>query len=111
MNGRHPQQRGVADPVADPGAAQPRPEPLVLGKAVRLQADVVEAGDARVPRAVITDAAVVRTCDEFDLVPGWIARKNDLANSPVLRILCGSTPDRMSGSLKLCRRVIERQRI
>src|SRR5712671_6717389 len=67
-----PQQRRVADPVADPGIAYAGPEDLVAGRVSGAQSDVAESGDPCVAFAVIALAAGGRPPHQLDVVAGGI---------------------------------------
>ena len=100
-------QGGVADAVADARVAHLRPEGLVANRVGRAQADMAEAGDAGVARAVVAAAAHRRPPGDLDPIAGWIGEADEVAHHARVGLLARADMHGMAKLLQLARRLVE----
>src|SRR5437773_27115 len=81
MDGIHPQERRIADPVRYAGVQEPRPEGFVPRRVGGPQADMAEMRDSGVARRKIAQARMERAHHDLDLVAGRILEGEELLDA------------------------------
>jgi hypothetical protein len=103
-----PEQRCIADAVADARIAHMCPEPLVAPWIGRAQPDMAEAGDAGIARGEIAPAAVFGPHHQLDRIAGGVAEKDHVPDLAHLAFLRRPAANAVAQSLKLCTRLMAR---
>src|SRR5712692_795892 len=107
VDGIHPQQRRVADPVRHARVQEPRPEGLVARGVGGPEADMTEMRDAGVAGGKIALAAVKRPHYDLDLVAGRILESEELLHAAQLAFVLGAVTHRVARFLDLRARLVE----
>src|SRR5712692_10912310 len=83
VHGIDPQQRGIADAIADPRVEHLGPERLIALRVGGIQADMTELGNPGVAAGEIAPARMVRPDYEVDAVAARIIEVDECPDAPV----------------------------
>src|SRR5229473_1192199 len=81
-----PQQRSLADPIADPRVAHRGPKGFILARSGRVQSDVGEARDAGIARREVAPPAVRRAGHQLDGIAARIFEHDERVHLPLLAL-------------------------
>src|SRR6266487_303421 len=101
MDGIHPQERRIADPVRYAGVQEPRPEGFVPRRVAGPQSDVAEMRDSGVARRKIAQARMERAHHDLDLVAGRVLEGEELLDAAQLALVLAAVAHRVAGLLDL----------
>src|SRR6516164_6665878 len=94
------QERRVSDTITHARIADPRPERLVAHGVRGAQANVTEAGDTGITRAVIARTTVGGSPYQLNPIAGRVVKSDELAHFPGLRLAGRAGVNRVSESLQ-----------